>query len=347
MSGLNSLSDWSADRHTNSSARDDRIAADGVFEVAMASKHRSRQASMPMTARADFASTFQSMSLGGEASDSPRDDSKKDRGIRGLLRRASVSIKSKTMRRHSHAVEDRPPTSHAPWMNRLRGAASFHRHSVFHEDYDYDGAVDSCTELTSPIPGYGDAPPIIPIGSGGAAARATAAAQNEYLWRHRQHLSPHEHFGDSESGIGIAMSPTESGTSYEEVPISRVDFVSELPIELAIQILSHMDHYTLYHTAQVSRNWARVSHSHHVWREAFLREKSKTYAMSKPVQPGTMLGVPYTRPENDWKELYRVRHELEGNWRRGKAEPVYLNGHLDSIYCIQFDEYVILPERKN
>jgi F-box and WD-40 domain protein 1/11 len=331
------IDEWSANQQSHSPNRDDRIAADGVFEVAMTARRRARQASLPLGAAADISTSFQSLSFG--TSYPPRDEAKKDRGIRGLLRKASVSIRSKTQRRHSHAVEDegRPATSHAPWLNRLRGAASFHRNSGFPSAYDYDNAVDSCTELT-PIPGYGDAPPIIPIGSGGAAARATAAAQNEYFGRHRQFLSADERFGDRESGIGIAMSPTESASSYQDTSISRVDFISLLPAELSIQILAHVDHHTLYNTAQVSRSWARVSRSQHVWREAFLREKSRTYAMSAPVQPGSMLGVPPTRPDNDWKELYRVRQQLEDNWRQGKAEPVYLNGHLDSIYCIQFDE---------
>lgn len=333
--------DWSTNQHAPSPIHDDRIAADGIFEVAMMSKGRARQASLPLSAAPDISASFQSMSLGTDGGYHPREDAKKDRGIRGLLRRASVSIKSKATRRHSHAVEGRPSTSYAPWLNRLRGAASFHRNSVFHEDYDYEAAVDSCTELMSPIPGYGDAPPIIPIGSGGAAARATAAAQNEYFGRYRQFLSPHERFGDSESGIGIAMSPSESTSSYQDTSISRVDFIAALPTELAIQILAHVDHHTLYNTALVSRAWGRVSSSQHVWRETFLREKSKTYAMSMPVQPGSMLGVPPQRPDNDWKGLYRVREQLEDHWRRGKAEPVYLNGHVDSIYCIQFDEYVV------
>jgi len=338
------IDEWSVDQPSHAFNHDDIIATDGSFEIAMAAKGRARQASLPLSAASDIASSFQSMTLKGHGgpSYSPREDVKKERGIRGLLRRASVSIKAKTQRRHSHAVESRPSTSYAPWLNRLRGAASFNRHSVFPSDYDYETAVDSCTEIMSPIPGYGDAPPIIPIGSGGAAARATAAAQNEYFVRHRQFLSADERFGDHESGIGIAMSPSEPAPSYPDPAISRVDFISLLPAELSIQILAHVDHVTLYNTALVSKSWARVSRSQHVWREAFLREKSKTYAMSMPVQPGTMLGVPPTRPSNDWKELYRARQELEDNWRHGRAEPVYLNGHLDSIYCVQFDEFKII-----
>lgn len=118
--------------------------------------------------------------------------------------------------------------------------------------------------------------------------------------------------------------------------------ISLLPSELSIQILSHLDHASLRNTSRVSRNWARVSESQHIWREAFLREKSKAFAMSQPIAPGTGLGLPAIKPENDWKDLYRIKQQLENNWREGKAEPVYLNGHLDSIYCVQFDESKII-----
>lgn len=257
-----------------------------------------------------------------------------------MLRRASVSIKFKNQRRHSNANEELPSMSSSPWQ-KLRHAASFTRQSRFLSvPFDTKGPVDSREELLCPIPGVGAAPPIIPRGNGGAAARRTAAAQNEYFGRYRQQfLQAEDQLGDRESGIGIALTTNEPTQSYDnDTSISRVDFISLLPAELSIQILAHLDHRALSCTSMVSRSWAHVSRSQHVWREAFLREKSKTYATGKPVALGTGLGLPPLRPDNDWKDLYRIREELEYNWREGRAEPVYLNGHLDSIYCIQSDE---------
>lgn len=254
-----------------------------------------------------------------------------------MFRRASVSIKTKRQRRHSHAVEpqERPGTSSA-W-HKLKGAASFSRYSRFPMSaFDSDGPVDSCEELMCPIPGSGAAPPIIPRGRGGAAARETAAKQNEFYGRHRQLLLV-EDDQDNESGIGIALTTSEPD-HYTDMSISRVDFVCRLPAELAIQILAHLDALTLSNASRVSKSWAQTCSSQHIWREAFLREKSKTYAMSRPIQPGAGLGVPTSKPENQWKDLYRTKQQLEHNWKHGKAEPVYLNGHLDSIYCVQFDE---------
>ncbi|EHL02579.1 putative E3 ubiquitin ligase complex SCF subunit sconB [Glarea lozoyensis 74030] len=60
--------------------------------------------------------------------------------------------------------------------------------------------------------------------------------------------------------------------------------------------------------------------------------------MSSPVQLGAGLGLPAFSSDHDWKDLYRIKQELERNWLEGAAEPIYLNGHTDSIYCVQFDD---------
>lgn len=265
-------------------------------------------------------------------------------GIRGLFRKASVSLKSR-QRRHSHVVEEeRPQTA---W-NRLRTAASFNRHSKLLPpafDIDVEGPYDSHEELHSPIPGNGRAPPIIPRGSGGAA-RATAAAQNEYFGfnRNLQFLLADEQQGDRESGIGIAVSvPDQADTiQFQDSSfisnISRIDFISRLPTELATHILAQLDPDTLINIPFVSHRWNQISRTPHIWHEVFLREETRTYATSSPVALGAGLGLPALTPNNDWKELYRIRQQLKRNWLAGKAEPVYLNGHLDSIYCVQFDE---------
>lgn len=258
--------------------------------------------------------------------------------IRALIRRASTAVRTRrntnSWTSSFHDVPgSRPPTS-SRW-NKLRQAASFSRHSK--SGFEFENPVDSCETLVAPIPGFGNAPPVIPRNSGGAAARATAALQNEHLERTRHFLDVEDSQGDRESGVGIAVTVSNQ-SQYQDESINRVDFITALPTELAIQILSHLDHRGLSQAGLVSRDWLRISSTSHVWREAFCREKSLTYAMSGPVIPGTGFGLPTVQPDKPWKDIYRVRHELEGNWRVGKARPVYLNGHLDSIYCVQFDE---------
>lgn len=269
---------------------------------------------------------------------------KRSSGIRGLFRRASTSVKAKT-RRNTHSIantfdhipESRPSTASSAW-HKLRQATSFRHSRVF--EFDGPEAVDSCDDLAAPIPGNGNAPPVIPRNSGGAAARATAALQNENLERFRQLQLFEDPQADRESGVGIAVTVSNQYHYHDvSVPsIEKVDFVVQLPFELAVHILAQLDHQGLARASLVSKAWYTAASNGQVWREAFCREKSSTYAMSRPIVPGTGFGLPTIKPEKPWKDIYRVRHELEANWRNGNAKPVYLNGHLDSIYCVQFDE---------
>lgn len=153
---------------THSRPSYDTLATD---EVTTTFRFRQRLNSLPLAG--DHSGRFAMLSP-GERSTTTQEEGKM-KGLRGFFRRASISLRSKP-RRHSHVPEERPPTA---W-GKLKSAASFQRHSKFlAPHFDSEGPVDSHETLTSPIPGSGSEPPVIPRGSGGAAARATAAAQNE------------------------------------------------------------------------------------------------------------------------------------------------------------------------
>lgn len=301
--------------------------------------------------------------------------------IRGVLRRASSSLRVKLHRRptlnlsvsEAATAEPRPNTAHPKW-NKLRQAASFRRprtpYSVESADIpSHDGPSQAEPSFVPlPVPGIGGEPPIIPHNTG-AAAKASVALQNEHLSapaadpnppqpaphgfqnKRLAHLPLDECGNDRESGIGINVGGSTSEVDLSEskraslqdqgTNISRIDFITQLPAELAIQVLSHLDCTGLMTAARVSQAWRMTVSNQHIWRESFLREKTTTYATSGPITPGAGLGVPTVKPTNDWREIYLAREELDRRWRKGEAKPVYLNGHTDSIYCLQFDEYVV------
>lgn len=336
-----STSDFST---SYSTALSEDVFEEKTSAAPSSSRFGRRPGSMHFGRDVDLSASLARLNIGNKAQEQKaekEEDGKMGGGFRGFIRRASVSIKRK-QRRHSHTAnltlaEERPQTATSPW-NRLRQAASFNRHSKCFPAPCFDEEISTdASEILAPIPGFGNAPPVIPRGSGGEAARATAAAQNELLFGRNRQL---HQLGDRESGIGIALTTVDSTQSDHDPSISSVDFITALPVELAIQILAHLDHTALVKASRVSKSWQGVANSPHIWREAFIREKSKTYAMSKPIQLGTGLGLPPFKPDNDWKDLYRIKQELERNWLEGAAEPIYLNGHSDSIYCVQFDEYV-------
>lgn len=296
--------------------------------------------------------------------------------FRGILRRASTSLRVKFHRRptlssnpvfEEQLPEARPTTGHATW-HRLRQAASFRQNRPSYGESsdtsqrDLDQIIESMATL--PVPSIGGEPPIIPHNTGGAAKASVAeylynsgsgssdlesgsySVRNKWL----SHVPGEECGNDRESGIGITVGGSVSDADLseskrasmqaQEGTISRIDFVTQLPAELAIQILSLLDAPGLLTASQVCRTWRDTIANQHIWRESFLREKTATYATSGPLRPGAGLGVPSVKPTNNWKDIYCAREELDARWRRGQAKHVYLNGHLDSIYCLQFDEYV-------
>ncbi|SPO00586.1 related to F-box/WD-repeat protein [Cephalotrichum gorgonifer] len=272
------------------------------------------------------------------------------------------------------SAEPRPTTAYATW-NRLRQATSFRQSRTSYgagpadfPPYD-DPALIEDNLVPLPVPSIGGEPPIIPHHTG-AAAKASVAMQNEYLLmttpgvsaqqpaahgfqnKRLTHLPGDECGNDRESGIGINVAGSVSEADFSEskreslqgphADISRLDFITKLPTELAIQVLSHLDCAGLVGAGRVSRAWRTAVLNQHIWRESFLREKTATYATSEPIRPGAGFGVPTIKPSNDWREIYLAREELDRRWRRGEAKPVYLNGHMDSIYCLQFDEFKII-----
>lgn len=280
---------------------------------------------------------------------------KSGESLKGKIRRASLSLKGivrRERRSSESATEMRPATSHShsPW-HRLRQATSF-RHSrascgnAGHLETIYSPLVTDFPH--HPVPGNGSAPPIIPWHTG-AAAKAAVALQNESLGFTRQYhelVSLAESQNDRESGIGIAFPASTSqlnGPKEQGVSVIRNDFIARLPFELAVHILSYLDAAHLATASRVSKLWHRAIQDQHVWRQSFLREKTITYATSLPVQPGTSSGVPSIRPGNDWQKIYKAREELDRRWKIGKqARAVFLNGHMDSVYCQQFDENKII-----
>ncbi|RGP75511.1 hypothetical protein FSPOR_619 [Fusarium sporotrichioides] len=281
--------------------------------------------------------------------------------IKGMFRRASLSI-NRMVHRRASIVEDtqetvepgRPTTSytgaHSTW-NRLRQATMRRSRSIYGFDLHREhGTYHHENPSHLPIPGFGGEPPVIPSNSG-AAAKASAAMQNEYLARqglYNMWLNPrtNDESNDRESGIGITVTlpgiESEENETEQNTAISTIDFISRLPAELAIHVLANLDATALTKAAVVCKSWNKIVSNQHIWRESCLRETTTTYATSEPVAPGSGLGVPAVSPVNDWREIYRVKQELNQRWKTGQARPVYLNGHKDSIYCLQFDEHKII-----
>lgn len=299
----------------------------------------------------DVESLEQSGSAGdGSDSSLPQDHGKKlGGGLIDLFRKASQSVKNR-QRRHSHAAPLQERVLNESSWRRLRTATSFNKqlrllsggparspesateaflHSVRNE------------ESRLPVPGNGNEPPRIPRHSGGESAKFAARMHNDFELN-RQRLSPLDALGDRESGINMALQQADEDGAPASTTSSKisVDFLTRLATEMGLHILSYLDADTLSSVLRVSKTWHELAQEPGLWRQVFLRDQTRSYATGKPIPQGKGLGLPAHKAKDDFKDLYRIRQQLSTNWKNGRCDTFYLNGHGDSIYCVQFDEYV-------
>lgn len=320
-----------------------------------------------------------------------KDKGKETPSFRRLLRRASIGMKERrqharrpSQSRSSHSAEEpaesyvssRPSTSASTW-HKLRNAASFTSTSYTIEekspdldrtfDYEYPQTdLEHDTRLGKnrksqpeeqqlPLPGRGALPPYIPERSGGEAARATAAAQNEVLAQvRRMTLIDHRDSSlDWESGVDMSplshvdshrnsTSTGASGNTGSRFKVERIDFTSLLPYEISAHIFGLLDAGTLARSELVSKRWHTIISTPAIWQTSFFREKSYAYSLGHSILPDSGLGLPKSNTNADWKSLYRARILVEAKWKSGSCKTTYLCGHTDSVYCLQFDEHKII-----
>ncbi|KAK9469384.1 WD40-repeat-containing domain protein [Lipomyces arxii] len=108
-----------------------------------------------------------------------------------------------------------------------------------------------------------------------------------------------------------------------------VDPVCRLPEELMAKILSRVDLQSLWRCLQVSRAWNTVAMSNPVWLAQF-QSRRKWKAKQQRVE-----GL-------NWKKMFTTRHQLDVHWKQGQAKTMMLNGHTESVYCLQFDDEKIV-----
>ncbi|XP_074517929.1 F-box/WD repeat-containing protein 7-like isoform X2 [Halichoeres trimaculatus] len=123
-------------------------------------------------------------------------------------------------------------------------------------------------------------------------------------------------------------------------PQFQRDFISLLPKELALYVLTFLAPRDLLQAAQTCRYWRILAEDNLLWREK-CREEGVSECVSssrrrKCVRPGMAV--------SPWKSSYMRQHRIEFNWRKGdKREPMVLKGHDDHVItCLQFSGDLIV-----
>uniref|UniRef100_A0A8C9SVX3 F-box/WD repeat-containing protein 7 n=1 Tax=Scleropages formosus TaxID=113540 RepID=A0A8C9SVX3_SCLFO len=116
-------------------------------------------------------------------------------------------------------------------------------------------------------------------------------------------------------------------------PQFQRDFISLLPKELALYVLSFLEPKDLLQAAQTCRYWRILAEDNLLW-----REKCREEGIDEPLH---IKRRKVTKPgftHSPWKSAYIRQHRIDTNWRRGDLKsPKVLKGHDDHVItCLQF-----------
>lgn len=119
-------------------------------------------------------------------------------------------------------------------------------------------------------------------------------------------------------------------------PQFQRDFISLLPRELALQVLSYLEPKDLLRAAQTCRSWRYLCDDNLLWKEKCRQAQILTEPKSDKPKRGRAGNMPPI--SSPWKAAYMRQHIIEMNWRsRPIRQPKILKGHDDHVItCLQF-----------
>lgn len=114
-------------------------------------------------------------------------------------------------------------------------------------------------------------------------------------------------------------------------PQFQRDFISLLPRELALNVLSYLEPKDLLRASETCRSWRFLAEDNLLWKEK-CKEVGILEIPKKKGSPRSPGGV------SPWKVAYMRHHMIEMNWRSKPIKPPkMLKGHDDHVItCLQF-----------
>lgn len=117
-----------------------------------------------------------------------------------------------------------------------------------------------------------------------------------------------------------------------------------LPKELLVEVFSRLDAQALINSELVCQQWNSVARDAQLWKHIFIKDfepHSQTIPENSTAFQRGRQGLGNGDAKQDWKKMWKTRKALHQRWLDSHAAAIYLEGHYDSVYCVQFDEYVI------
>lgn len=261
-----------------------------------------------------------------------------------------------------------PPTSPSKRNGKHEGdrPAKLHRHFLKSSEIrkDTPAPPPSMGGLARPAARQAMQSLFLPQGGEGARQAVAALKARENGWGGQEELNARrERVGSlssaADSGADLSSYSGSNAsckdfdgdvemTSDDDQPETRptVDPLTRLPAEMVLKIFQHLDARDLCTIERVHSSWKTYASDPTVWQTAYLRKFQRRIHTDPPsIQVGGVGCGRSNAPKQPWKRMYKARVGLEKNWRAGPknaGKAIYLSGHTDSVYCVQFDEEKII-----
>ncbi|KAI8062254.1 WD40-repeat-containing domain protein [Gongronella butleri] len=133
-------------------------------------------------------------------------------------------------------------------------------------------------------------------------------------------------------------------------PRLKVDFLKRLPMEIALTILSHIDHpTTLARIACVSRHWNKLLKDESIWKRLCAKyhydvQYHHMYPRGAlPPRPSISAMVPASLPPLSYRALFQRKYSLNGTWKTGGRINYVENGLEGLVTSLQCDDkYIVI-----
>nr|KAG5711219.1 hypothetical protein BaRGS_004863 [Batillaria attramentaria] len=140
------------------------------------------------------------------------------------------------------------------------------------------------------------------------------------------------HIQDEKSPRRVHSHPTPREPSVTESPlkdfrerrrtISKLkqhkDFISQLPENISLKILSYLSPKELVEVSRVSKSWRRLTNHNSLW-----EEKCREVKLEVPVSDNPI-----------WKRVFRDNVYLKINWNSGDCRITDFKGHTQSVFAV-------------
>ncbi|ODV92950.1 hypothetical protein CANCADRAFT_1550 [Tortispora caseinolytica NRRL Y-17796] len=157
--------------------------------------------------------------------------------------------------------------------------------------------------------------------------------------------------GDSESGISFLEELTHpvntqsvklrSGSVSRSIQSSHTGAPLTLPREILSLIFSFLSPSNLVQCMYVCKEWRAVAMNELLWKTIYMSQLGRQVpAQLTAANSGRALTQAWQKPT--WRHLVLAKRLLGKRWESGNCERHTLLGHSDSVYCLQFNNNIIV-----